>query len=237
MGTNRTESSGNVSFFGIADGKITRKITKEELPSQYDPKMFRIRTGTKPDGDSFETVEEIFDSISGQLVDVSFNDTPFNTKNIRVKLIDGDESFIVNVPFDNGRLNQYGVDFIGRLCTMNPEDWYEAQVTLWPYKIAREDKEGKWNVGISLKFEGGKIKSAFAREGRLADQLPEPVLEESRGKKTWNYKAREDKIYEFAERFVGAFTQLAAKDALDEMSPQEEPVNAELAGETDDLPF
>ena len=240
MGINRNESSGNGVFLGIADGKITRRIEESELPAQYDTRQFRVRTGTKPDGDPYKTCEEIFDSVSGNLEDLSLVQTPFGTTQIRVKLMDGVDSFVVNIPFDNGsRLNQYGVDFIGRMLSGNPEDFLGEEVTLFPYKIEREDAAGKFNTGISVRLDGGKLKSAFAKDGRLSENLPEPVKKEARGKITWDYSGREEKIYSFAERFINSFGQLSASKTLGQAEEDagltEEPVTDNVVA--DDLPF
>jgi hypothetical protein len=243
MGANRTERSG-ASYYGIADGKFTLRMKKEDFPENADSNIYRHRSGNM-NGTDWEVYEEVFDSLSGQLKDISFQEPSYEGggKHFRVTLEDGNETLIVNIKFDTGnRLDTYGVDFIGRLLSLDPDEIYNEDVILWPYKIERDDKPGKFNIGISLRVgvDELKFKSAFSKEGRLAKHLPDAVKTVKRGKDVWDYSGREEKIYEFAERFVKGFTELASADQLGTATKEavakeveaEEPVLAD-----DDLPF
>jgi hypothetical protein len=238
MGANRTERSG-ASYYGIADGKFTLRMKKEDFPGESD--IYKKRFGTMADGTAWEVYEEVFDSLSGKLKDLSFQEPPYGGKHFRVTLEDGDETMIINIKFDTGdRLDTYGSDFIGRLLALDPDELYNEDILLWPYKMEREDKPGKFNLGVSLRVDDVKFKSAFSKEGRLAKHLPDPIKAVRKGKEVWDYSGREEKIYEFAERFVKGFTELASADQLGTATKEavaKEAVVEDAVLVEDDLPF
>lgn len=255
MGANRNESS-NSTFYKVADGKIARKINKEDLPSNYNPREYRVRSGTLASGESYETYEEIYDTLSGTLTDIVFQDPPYGGRSLRITLEDGDESYVLNVDFDKGAkagLHSNGTTLMGKMLSLDPEEWLGSEVTIVPYKIARDDDPDKYNMGVSINHEGKKIISAFAKksnynttEGRLAKYLPDVVERVVRGKKTYDSSDRDEKIYEFVERFVKKFTELAGARSMNiaasrssqgSQSTSKAAEAEDLAEITDDLPF
>ena len=249
MGATRNESS-NSTFFKVADGKIARKIKKQELPENYNPREYRVRTGGV-NGEPFEAVEEIFDSLVGEITDIVFQEPPYGGRQLRVTVVDGDDTAVLNLGFDKGRsgLDNNGVSFMGKLMALNPEEWIGAEAKIQPYKIARDDNPEKFNIGVTVTHNGSKLVSAFQKPsewngntaGRFADKVPGIEEKLVRGKKTYDSFERDDAIYVLVEKYLASLAALTSAKAMnvatDISKAASEPAAAEVNDITDDLPF
>lgn len=215
MGANRNESTGG-TYFNVTDGKITRTITEDQLPENYDPRHYRVREGENADKTKWRKCEEIFMNLAGVIKNVYLSEPPFGGKQIRFMLEDDEGAYFLNVPYLSGNnLNGYGSDIAGRLCALKPSDLVGEEIALHPYKMEREDKPGKYNIGIGLRLQGGKIKSAFGKDGALASKIPQPVETTSiDGTSTWDYSQVNKTQYVIFEKWLEAFSKEATSDAF-----------------------
>lgn len=243
MGAERSESTGG-SYYNVTAGAITRTIQEEDLPENYNRKEYRVREGKNEDGSSWKKCEEIYTSFRGTLKGVYIVEPPFGGKQIRLVFEDAGETSFINVPFVAGNgLNPYGSDLAGRLCALMPTEVFGEEVVVWPYKMKREDKPDKFNTGVSIRFEGAKIKNAFSKDGVLAKNLPQPVKTTALdGSEKWDYSAVNAKVYQIFEKWVDSFGKLATENSMQEAEAQvQEPIAESIPEDmqeiTDELPW
>jgi len=207
------ENNSNAKFLSIGDGKITKRV-KEPTEKSV--------TRTTKEGKIVH--EEIYDAISGLLVDIKTTDHPQYGRFWNITLSDGEENFILQMNYSSG----YSSAFLKIL----PNVDLTSPIRIIPsMKIV----EGKKKTSLFISQHGDALKHAYTRD--KPNGLPElqKVKIKKNGKMTeaWD----DNDMMEFLENMVVEQIQPQLKRSTPVKAEATINKTATVSADEEDAPF